>query len=101
MTGPKPAGRRWTPAEEAELRQLILSKVKVGLIAQKLKRSPGAIYARMNAMKKKPIELAFGPQGRSLPSERLADAAHELSQRGDLQSPKQPRACPSAGSRLR
>ena len=67
MTGPKPAGRPWTPAEEAQLRQLILSKVKVGLIAKKLKRSPVAIYARMNAMKKKPIELAFGAQGRSLP----------------------------------
>jgi hypothetical protein len=101
MTGPQPAGRPWTPAEEAQLQQLILAKVKVGLIAKKLKRSPGAIYARMNSIKKKPLDLSFGAQGRSLPSERLADAAHELSQCGDLQSPKQPRGCPSAGSRLR
>jgi hypothetical protein len=44
MTGPQPAGRRWTPAEERQLRELVLSKVKVRLIAKKLKRSPGAIY---------------------------------------------------------
>jgi hypothetical protein len=101
MTGPQPAGRPWTQAEEAQLRQLIISKVKVGLIAKKLKRSPGAIYARMNSIKKKPLDLAFGEQHRSLPSERLAEAAHELSQLGDLQLPKQPRACPPAGRRLR
>jgi hypothetical protein len=71
MTGPQPAGRPWTQAEEAQLRQLIISKVKVGLIAKKLKRSPGAIYARMNSIKKKPLDLAFGEQHRSLPSERL------------------------------
>jgi hypothetical protein len=88
MTGPQPAGRPWTQAEEAQLRQLIVSKVKVGLIAKKLKRSPGAIYARMNSIKKKPLDLEFGEQRRSLPSERLAEAAHELSQLGDLQLPK-------------
>jgi hypothetical protein len=89
MTGPQPAGRPWTPAEEAQLRQLIVSKVKVGLIAKKLKRSSGAIYARMNSIKKKPLDdLEFGEQRRSLPSERLAEAAHELSQLGDVQFPK-------------
>jgi hypothetical protein len=55
----------------------------------------------MNSIKKKPLDLAFGEQHRSLPSERLAEAAHELSQLGDLQLPKQPRACPPAGRRLR
>jgi hypothetical protein len=100
MTGPQPAGRPWTQAEEAQLRQLIVSKVKVGLIAKKLKRSPGAIYARMNSIKKKPLDLAFGEQRRSLPSDRLAEAAHELSQLGDLQLPKQPTVCPPAGQRL-
>jgi hypothetical protein len=35
MTGPRPAGRPWTPAEEAQLRELIISRVKVGLIAKK------------------------------------------------------------------
>jgi hypothetical protein len=101
MTGPQPAGRPWTKAEETQLRQLIISKVKVGLIAKKLKRSPGAIYARMNSIKKKSLDLALGEQHRSLPSERLAEAAHELGQLGDLQLPKQPRACPPAGRRLR
>ena len=74
MTGPRPAGRPWTPAEEAQLRELIISRVKVGLIAKKLKRSPGAVYARINSLKKPPRDLAFGRQPRSLPSERLAHA---------------------------
>jgi hypothetical protein len=74
MTGPRPAGRPWTPAEEARLRELIISRVKVGLIAKKLKRSPGAVYARINSLKKPPRDLAFGRQPRSLPSERLAHA---------------------------
>ncbi len=74
MTGPQPAGRPWTQAEEAQLRELIVSKVKVGLIAKKLKRSPGAIYARINSFKKMPRELVFGAQSRSLPTERLAHA---------------------------
>jgi hypothetical protein len=72
MTGPRPAGRRWTRAEEAELRQLIASKVKPVQIAKKLKRSTGAIYARMNAFKKLPRALPFRAQSRSLPLERLA-----------------------------
>jgi hypothetical protein len=68
MTGPQPAGRPWTQAEEAQLRQLIVSKVKVGLIAKKLKRSPGAIYARVNSIKKKPVDLEFGePAGTGYP----------------------------------
>ena len=74
MTGPRPAGRPWTPAEEAQLRELILSRVKVGLIAKKLNRSPGAVYARINSFKKPPRDIAFGRQPRSLPSERLAHA---------------------------
>jgi hypothetical protein len=76
MTGPRPAGRPWTPAEEAQLRELIISRVKVGLIAKKLKRSPGAVYARINSFKKPPrdLDLAFGKQPRSLPSEPLAHA---------------------------
>jgi hypothetical protein len=72
MIGPQPAGRPWTPVEEAQLRELIVAKVKVGLIAKKLKRSPGAIYARINSLGKIPRDLAFGARSRSLPSERLA-----------------------------
>jgi hypothetical protein len=74
MTGPRPAGRPWTSAEEAQLRELVKSRVKVGLIAKKLKRSPGAVYARINSLKKPPRDIAFGRQSRSLPSERLAYA---------------------------
>jgi hypothetical protein len=74
MTGPRPAGRPWTPAEEARLHELIVSRVKVGLIAKKLKRSPGAVYARINSLKKPSRNLAFGRQPRSLPSERLTYA---------------------------
>ena len=71
MTGPRAAGRPWTPADETQLREL-MSGVKVGLIAKKLKRSPGAVYARINSFKKSSHDLAFGKQPRSLPSERLA-----------------------------
>jgi hypothetical protein len=74
MTGPRPAGRPWTPAEEAQLRELIISRIKVGLIAKKLKRSPGAVYARINLLKKPPRDLAFRRRPLSLPSERLAFA---------------------------
>jgi hypothetical protein len=72
MVGPRPAGRPWTPAEEAQLRELITSRVKVGLIAKKLKRSPGAVHARINSFKKLPRDLLFSAEPRSLPSERLA-----------------------------
>jgi hypothetical protein len=75
MTGPRPAGRPWTRAEDTELRELIASKVKVGQIANKLKRSPGAIHARINSFKKLPRDLPFSAQSCSLPSERLASYA--------------------------
>jgi hypothetical protein len=52
MTGPRPAGRLWTLAEEAQLHVLVASGVTVGLIARKLKRSPGAVYARVSSLKK-------------------------------------------------
>jgi hypothetical protein len=51
MTGPRPAGRPWTPTEQAQLRELAMSRVKVGLIAKILKRSSGAVYARINSLK--------------------------------------------------
>jgi hypothetical protein len=81
MTGPRPAGRPWTAADEAQLRQLIIARVKVGLIAKTMKRSPGAIYARINSLKTPPRDLAFVMQPRSLPSERLAYAKLSLSVR--------------------
>src|SRR5712672_34375 len=62
MTGPRPAGRPWTAAEEAQLSILLASGMKVGYIARKLKRSPGAIYARINSVRKTPRDLAFAAQ---------------------------------------
>jgi len=73
MTGPRPAGRPWTPAEEAQLRELVWSRGKVGLLAKKPKRSPGTAYARINSLKTSPHD-AFGRQARSFPSEHLAHA---------------------------
>jgi hypothetical protein len=74
MTGPRPAGRPWTRAEETELRYLLSSGVKVGSIARKLKRSPGAIYTRKYSFRKMLQDLAVAEKPRSLPSERLAHA---------------------------
>jgi hypothetical protein len=74
MTGPRPAGRPWTKAEENELLKQLAARAKVGSISRKLKRSPGAIYARINTFKR-------SSEGglRALPSERLAwaIAAHK------------------------
>jgi hypothetical protein len=74
MTGPRPAGRPWTAAEEVQLSELLASGMKVGFIARKLKRSPGAIYARINSVRKTPHDMAFAAQRLSLPSERLLHA---------------------------
>jgi hypothetical protein len=74
MTGPRPAGRPWSQAEVAQLHRLIASGANVGLIARKLKRSPGAIYARINSFKKMPRDLTFDTKRLSLPSERLANS---------------------------
>jgi len=79
MTGSRPASRPWTQAEVAQLHELIASGVKVGLIARKLKRSPGAIYTRISSFEKASRNLSFGAQGFSLPSERLA-FAHAIAQ---------------------
>jgi hypothetical protein len=74
MTGPRPAGRHWTRAEVAQMHELIGAGVKVASIARKLKRSPGAIYSRINSSKKTLRDLTFDAKRRSLPSERLAFA---------------------------
>jgi hypothetical protein len=52
MTGPRPAGRRWTLADDNMLRGLVASGMKPRLIAQKLKRSIGAIQTRIFLFKK-------------------------------------------------
>jgi hypothetical protein len=84
MTGPWPAGRPWTQAEVAQLHELIASGVKVGLIARKLKHSPGAIYTSICSFKKTPRDLTFGAQRPSLPSERLA-FAHADAQSSEIE----------------
>jgi len=86
MTEPRPAGRPWTRAEVQQLHELIAAGVKVGLIARKLKRSPGAIYSRLSSFKKTPRGLTFDEKSLSLPSERLA-FAHTNSQSGQLVEP--------------
>jgi hypothetical protein len=74
MTGPRPAGRPWTRAEETELRYLLSSGVKVGSIARQLKRSKGAIYARKNSFRKMLRDTPVAEKPRSPPSECLAYA---------------------------
>jgi hypothetical protein len=52
MTGPRPAGRPWTLTDDDLLRKLLTSGMNHRLIAQKLKRSIGAIRARILLFKK-------------------------------------------------
>jgi hypothetical protein len=64
MVGPQPAGRRWTAGEEKQLLDLLASGAKAPAIARAIKRSTGAVYARINVLR--------GLGRKSLPSERLA-----------------------------
>jgi hypothetical protein len=52
MTGPRPAGRPWTLTDDDMLRKLLGSGMKPRLIAQKMKRSIGAIQTRISLLKK-------------------------------------------------
>jgi hypothetical protein len=52
MTGPHPAGRRWTLTDDDMLRKLKASGMKPRLIAQKMQRSIGAIQSRIFLFKK-------------------------------------------------
>jgi len=52
MTGPRPAGRPWTPTDDDMLRKLLTSGMRPRLIAQKMKRSIGAIQSRISLFKK-------------------------------------------------
>lgn len=64
MAGPLPAGRPWTEDEEVRLLKLLASGRRPPAIARELKRSVGAVYARIGSLKKR------SPFRRSLPSER-------------------------------
>jgi hypothetical protein len=52
MTGQRPAGRPGTLTDDDMLRELLASRMKPRLIAQKLKRSIGAIQTRIYLFKK-------------------------------------------------
>jgi hypothetical protein len=52
MTGPRPAGRPWTLTDDDMLRKLKASGMNRRLIAQKMKRSIGAIQSRIHLFKK-------------------------------------------------
>ena len=53
MTGPRPAGRPWTLTDDDQLRKLLVSGMKVAVIAQKMKRTIGAIQSRKSFLKAK------------------------------------------------
>jgi hypothetical protein len=53
VTGPRPAGRAWTLTDDDQLRKLLVSGTKITVIAQKMKRTIGAIQARKNFLKAK------------------------------------------------
>jgi hypothetical protein len=50
MTGPKPAGRPWTPEDDCLLQELFKLRMKTALIAFKMKRTIGAIQTRKNVL---------------------------------------------------
>ena len=53
MTGPRPAGRPWTLTDDDQLRKLLVSGMKVAVIAQNMKRTIGTIQARKSHLKAK------------------------------------------------
>jgi DNA-binding NarL/FixJ family response regulator len=53
MTGPSPAGRRRTAAEQDQLQEMLDAGMTAPEIARKLKRTAQAIYARMQRLYRK------------------------------------------------
>ena len=53
MTGPRPAGRRWTAAEVNQLQEMLDAGIPAAEIARKLKRTAQAIYARLQRLYRK------------------------------------------------
>jgi len=60
MTGPKGAGRRWTPAEERQLRDLLDAGMTAAKVATKLGRTRQAIYARLQHIYRKRNKTKVG-----------------------------------------
>jgi DNA invertase Pin-like site-specific DNA recombinase len=54
VTGPKPVGRRWTPAEEKQLQDMLDAGMTAAEVATKLERTRQAIYARLQHLYRKP-----------------------------------------------
>jgi hypothetical protein len=50
MTGPRPAGRPWTQSEDRQLRDMLNARKKAPEIAQKLKRTIGAVHSRVQTL---------------------------------------------------
>jgi hypothetical protein len=62
MTGPRPAGRPWTRADDNQLRVLLNSGMKAALIAQKMKRTIGAHpFSKEHAEGKREMKQAKPP----------------------------------------
>jgi hypothetical protein len=61
MTGPRPIGRPWTLTDDDMLRKLLASGVTPRLIAQKMKRSIGAIRSRIFLFKRPRLTVRPAP----------------------------------------
>ena len=59
--GPRPAGRPWTPADDAQLLALLDLKMDRALIARKLKRTVLAIRTRSRTLSKRRL-VELGPK---------------------------------------
>jgi hypothetical protein len=63
--GPRPTGRPWTPADDAQLLALLESKMDRALIARKLQRSVQAVLSRKYALnKRRLVELGLKAKGK-------------------------------------
>jgi DNA-binding NarL/FixJ family response regulator len=50
MTGPRPAAPRWTERDEKELLEMLNAGMTAVEISRRLKRTPGAIYSRVQRL---------------------------------------------------
>jgi len=61
--GPRPTGRPWTPADDAQLLALLESKMDRALIARKLQRSVQAITSRKSRLNQSRL-VELGPKAK-------------------------------------
>ncbi len=63
--GPRPTGRPWTPADDAQLLGLLDSRMDQHLIAHRLKRTVQAVRTRKYALnKRRLVELGLKVKGK-------------------------------------